>query len=213
MKVSEEKLRNKSYFMALHRQIGEGGAEAMFYDLQVMDLGDWHPREIPDVLLKGEALQEQQMQSLPLLEQWWLGLLHAGVLPSAEPKHPNWARAKNLRADAAEKFPRLRMDLSDKGMTDFLKDKKRTGILCELKQLTAYNVWTFPPLVEARTAWEGLYGPTKWDRVAEEWGASAVVVAAPAPKSPPAALLTVVSAPAEAAKSPVVVPAPWRRRF
>jgi hypothetical protein len=71
---------SKDYFRRLNKEIDEGGAEAMFYDLSRKDLGDWHPRNIPEELLKGEALQKQQGFSLPPIEQWFLLLLHDGVL-------------------------------------------------------------------------------------------------------------------------------------
>src|SRR6516162_1217583 len=47
---------NRAYFRALHDQIHNGGAEAMFHELQRMDLGDWHPREVPNELLTNSAL-------------------------------------------------------------------------------------------------------------------------------------------------------------
>ena len=55
----------------------------MFYDLQRMDLGDWHPRNIPEALLTDPALQKQQSYNLPPLEQWYLTLLHNGRLRHA----------------------------------------------------------------------------------------------------------------------------------
>lgn len=58
--VNDARRGDKSYFRALHRQIIEGGAEAMFHDLREMELGDWHPRDIPEALLCGAALQKQQ---------------------------------------------------------------------------------------------------------------------------------------------------------
>src|SRR6516165_5797313 len=60
LEVSSVRRGDKSYFRALHRQINEGGAEAMFYDLQRMELGDWHPRDIPETLLRNPALLKQQ---------------------------------------------------------------------------------------------------------------------------------------------------------
>lgn len=72
---------DKAYFRALHRQIAEGGAAAMFYDLQRMELDGWHPRDIPEALLCGAALQKQQGFNLPPLEQWYISLLHDGALP------------------------------------------------------------------------------------------------------------------------------------
>ncbi len=82
MSVSTAKQRDHSYFTALHRQIGNGGAEAMFYELGRMDLGGWHPRHIPESLLRGSALQAQQSHTLPAWEQWYLTLLHDGKLPA-----------------------------------------------------------------------------------------------------------------------------------
>src|SRR5262249_6969182 len=42
--VSAVHREDRAYFRALHRQIDAGGAEAMFAELRVMQLGDWHPR-------------------------------------------------------------------------------------------------------------------------------------------------------------------------
>jgi hypothetical protein len=53
LSVSDRRREDREYFRALHRQIKEGGAEAMMWDLQRMDLGDWHPREIPRELAQG----------------------------------------------------------------------------------------------------------------------------------------------------------------
>ena len=52
LSVSDKWRGDKPYFKALYRQIEDGGAAAMFYDLQRMDLGDWHPRDIPEALLR-----------------------------------------------------------------------------------------------------------------------------------------------------------------
>jgi Family of unknown function (DUF5906) len=56
LEVSAVHMQEKAYFGPLHRQIDGDGAAAMFHELQRMELGDWHPREIPEVLLKGKAL-------------------------------------------------------------------------------------------------------------------------------------------------------------
>jgi Mesyanzhinovviridae DNA primase len=36
---------DRAYFKALHNQIADGGAEAMMWDLQRLELDGWHPRE------------------------------------------------------------------------------------------------------------------------------------------------------------------------
>src|ERR1700687_6208609 len=168
--VSDAARGDRAYFKALHDQIDHGGAEAMFHDLQAMDLDGWHPREIPEALLKGSALQKQQGHTLPPLEQWYLGLLHNGVLPGALPTKPNKAPTKTLVEDARAKFPRLRFDLSENGLRDFLIDKERTGVACDKHRTAMFNGWSSPPLAEAREAFDKLYGPIAWDNPeAEEW--------------------------------------------
>ena len=89
--VSVARRGDREYFKALHKQINDGGAEALFYDLRGMDLGDWHPRHIPENLLRGSALQEQQSYNLPAWEQWYLMLLHNGAVPGAPSKRRNVA--------------------------------------------------------------------------------------------------------------------------
>jgi hypothetical protein len=83
LSVSDARMGDRDYFNALHRQIDNGGAEAMMWDLQRLDLDGWHPRVIPKSLLKGSALQEQQIHTLPPLEQWYLSLLEDGRIPGA----------------------------------------------------------------------------------------------------------------------------------
>jgi Family of unknown function (DUF5906) len=121
--VSAVKRGDKAYFRALHREIAEGGAEAMFYDLQRLEIGDWHPRDIPDALLSNPALQRQQGFTLPPLEQWYVMVLHEGVLPGALPNRPNTAFTRSLLDDAKERIPRLRWDLSEVSLRNFLVDE------------------------------------------------------------------------------------------
>jgi Mesyanzhinovviridae DNA primase len=126
--VSTVKRGDRGYFRALYRQIEEGGAEAMFYDLQRMDLESWHPRYIPEALLTNPALQKQQSHNLPPLEQWYVMLLHNGVLPGALSKRPNTAFTTSLVDDAKSKVPRLG-DLSDVALRNFLLDEEALGVV------------------------------------------------------------------------------------
>jgi hypothetical protein len=167
--VSDRRRGDREYFRALHSQIANGGAEAMMWDLQRMELDGWHPREIPESLLKGEALQEQQGHTLPPLEQWYLMLLHEGQIPGALIKRPNTAYTQDLLANARERIPRLRWDLSDVGLRNFLIDPGRIGVVCTKYRNSVGNGWSFPPLSECREAWAKLYGPQPWDDPAKEW--------------------------------------------
>jgi hypothetical protein len=159
LSVSLARRGDRDYFGALHRQINEGGAEAMFYDLRSLDLWDWHPREIPEALLRNPALQKQQGLTLPPMEQWYLTLLHEGKLPLAITGRPNTTYTKNLIEDAVNKVPRLRYDLSDVSLKNFLTDQERLGVTCTKYRSSISNGWSFPTR----------YGPTRWDNEAEEW--------------------------------------------
>jgi hypothetical protein len=160
--VSTAKRGDKAYFRALHQQIEDGGAAAMFYDLRMMDLGDWHPRDIPEALLTNPALQKQQSHTLPPLEQWYVMLLHHGKLPGALANRPSTAFTRSLIDDARAKVPRLR-ELTEVTLRNFLLDEESIGTTCTKYRASMGNGWTFPPLTEAREAWSRRYGPTKWD--------------------------------------------------
>ena len=167
--VSNRARGDKDYFRALHRQMAEGGIEAMFYDLRRMDLGDWHPRDIPDAVLNSSALRGQQSHNLPPLEQWYVMLLHNGVLPAALAKRPSTTYTQALIADAKSKVPRLR-ELTEVQLRNFLIDEESI-LPCEKFRSSIGNGWTFPPLAEAREAWERRYGPVAWDFAeAKHWG-------------------------------------------
>ena len=168
--VSSAKRGDKEYFRALHRQIEKGGAEAMFYELERMNLDGWHPREIPEALLRNPELQKQQSHTLPPLEQWYVMLLHNGVLPGALAGKPNTAYTRSLIEDAKTKVPRLRWDLTEVGLRNFLLDEESIGIVCAKYRSSNNNGWSFPPLSEARAAWSQRYGSVKWDNPdAEDW--------------------------------------------
>jgi Family of unknown function (DUF5906) len=164
--VSGAKRGDKAYFKALHRQIYNGGAEAMFYDLAAMDLGDWHPREIPEALLTNPALQKQQSHTLPPLEQWYVMLLHDGRIPGAFKKGKSDVRSTaytmSLIEDARKKVPRLH-DLTEVALRNFLVNEDQIGAICTKHRGASGNGWTFPPLAEAREAWSRQYGPQQWD--------------------------------------------------
>ena len=167
--VSTKKRGDRAYFAALHRQMSSGGIEAMLYDLRRIDLGDWHPRNIPDAVLTSLALQKQQGHTLPPLEQWYVMLLHNAVLPGALAGRPSTAFTRSLIDDAKAKIPRLR-ELTEVALRNFLLDEGSIGTTCTKYRASIGNGWTFPPLAEAREAWSRRYGPVTWDNAeAIDW--------------------------------------------
>jgi hypothetical protein len=109
-----------------------------------------------------------------------------GVLPMALPGKPNTAYTRNLLDDARDKIRRLKWDLSEVGLRDFLVDEERLGVNCTKYRAANANGWSFPPLAEARAAWCQRYGPTKWDNPVEEWSKpkAAKRVETPSPRLP-----------------------------
>src|SRR5262249_8631 len=149
---SDIRLGKPEYFRALHRQIAEGGAAAMMWDLQRMPLDGWHPREIPESLLRSSALQRQQAHTLPPLEQWYLSLLQDARIPNALIKtnlsrrklsRPNTAYTMHLTADACKRFPRLRFELSDSMLEEFVTDEGWPK--AKKFRDNRRNGWTFEP--------------------------------------------------------------------
>jgi hypothetical protein len=176
--VDNQKQGDKAYFKALHSQIVNGGAEAMFYDLLNRDLQSFHPREIPETLLRNPALQKQQVHTLPPLEQWYFTVLQDGMLPGSSSKKPNTAFTSHLIEQAKERIPRLKWDLSEVQLRNFLVDVESIGIACIKFRSSSANGWSFPPLAECRAAWATRYGSADWD-LSEEWKPSSII-----PKKP-----------------------------
>jgi hypothetical protein len=156
--VSEERMEDFEYFKALRSQIDNGGAAAMLYDLQRMDLGDWHPRQI----YKTAALRQQQELTLQPLDEWMLGLLEQGWLPGTQLDRPHDARPQAL-LDDLHKIPRAR-DLGKMKLADYLKKQW---------QCTTHGGvdrgYYFPPLAEMRSLWDKRFSRREWSAVAD-WG-------------------------------------------
>jgi len=140
----------------------------MFYELLNRDLQGFHPREIPEALLRNPALQKQQVLTLPPLEQWYFTVLQDGRLPGAFPSRPNATFISQQITQAKERVPRLRYELTEVSLRNFLVDEESLGITCTKYRASIGNGWSFPPLKECRQAWSSRYGSSGWDET-EEW--------------------------------------------
>jgi hypothetical protein len=195
--VSPDRLRDREYFIRLRTQINGDGAAAMMHDMLRVPLGDWHPRDIPDALLRSPAMRRQQQHTMKEEEQWYLTLLHDGMLPQSTDKLPRTSGSTPLLGDAWSKFPGLKYQFTAGKLRTFLVESKhRIGICCTKYEGSAWNGWTLPPLADCRTAFEAIYGPQAWDTQAEDWRPAVtpkpaprprvVVCTAPVPEAPPA---------------------------
>jgi hypothetical protein len=175
--VSGEKIDDRAYFSAIAQQMKNGGAEAMFYDLQHTDLTDFEVRDFPQTA----ALQEQQQESAWFAESAMVEMLkygftrdherfgcqpnelsgvcllelarELGFVGSSEEKHPSATRlahfiAKLARTDAAEN------PVSHRKRRD---DGSRP------------TVYELRPLEELRKEFDYLVGPEGWPDSPSEW--------------------------------------------
>jgi hypothetical protein len=159
-RVSDDRLGDRGYFEALHAHIENGGAEAMLYDLQRMDLGKWHPRQVYET----PELMEQKRRSLPPLDEWYVNFLQTGQLPRGPAR--NIALSRDLLDSARAFNPLLRYTANETSVGLFLRKQG-----CTKWSSGALRGWTFRPLAEARADWECRYGQWPWEPL-EEWGAS-----------------------------------------
>ena len=65
----------------------------------------------------------------------------------------------------ASRFPRLRGDLSDNQIEEFMTDASWPK--AHRFRDNRNNGWTFEPLIESRAAWDQRYGPQSWNEMTE----------------------------------------------
>jgi uncharacterized protein DUF5906 len=165
-----------NYYAELFEELKRGGPEAMLNELLTMDLGDWHPRHKPHT----EELTHQRMQSLKSpVEQWIYRALQTGELTTAKSRKVRYVR------DGRSYF----VPTSDLVLEIERETRKARAIsLNEVAGLFRKlgfaqqgwkrpSGWLFPPVEEARKAWEGIYGYWKglWPEATNEKGQPAAV--------------------------------------
>jgi hypothetical protein len=153
--ASEEE--RKEYFGAINRELKEGGAAAMLYDLLRMPLGDWHPREVPTTA----GLMRQKKESLRGNFQWFEALLQAGHLPRNENRPNRISSSYLLRY--VKGFRGLEY-ATEESIATFLYGEM--GFISDLSpQGNRFRAggggprgWEFPPLLDLRERWETKFG-------------------------------------------------------
>jgi 8-oxo-dGTP pyrophosphatase MutT (NUDIX family) len=175
-RVAETYRQDSTWFKPIYQEMKSGGVAAMLYDLLRFNLGDWHPREI----VRTAALAEQQLQSLSALDEWWVEVLHTGVLVGSIPYEPHRAvsnhyeegisesdgygvkrtrirRREGLYNAARASSPRLR-SISDNAIGHYLTNK----VGAERDRPRQRRGWEFPPLATCRDRWAENFPDTEW---------------------------------------------------
>lgn len=77
--VSDARKGDWAYFSALNQQMRSGGGtEALFAYLLARDISNWHPRQIPDNIIKRGL--DLKLMSAPSVVRWWFEALMLGYL-------------------------------------------------------------------------------------------------------------------------------------
>jgi hypothetical protein len=141
----------------------------MLYDMLQMDLGDWHPREVPTTA----GLMRQKKESLRGNYQWFEALLQSGQLP-ANAGRPNRIFTEDL-ITYVKTFRGLEY-ATDESIASFLYGEM--GFVAELApqgnrfraQKGGARGWEFPPLLDLRSRWETkFHGHWPWHEDLDKW--------------------------------------------
>ena len=164
--VSSARAQDFGYFAALHRELDNGGREAMLHDLLALDLSGWHPR----MIVKTSALTAQKWRSLSGLDAWFGDILCEGLLPrlSSDGKIPPAVASSRALLESAIEYARRRGDratITSNQLAEFFRSMgahKAPG--------TAVKRWAFPTLARVREIWDASKAgppPGGWD--AGDW--------------------------------------------
>lgn len=133
------------YFNKIWKELDSAGLSAILYDLQHMQLGEWHPRhDVPET----EELRRQIAMSLPKLKYAFLSMIEDGVFPGALDGQGRYIISnKNLTGYFHS------MDPANKSITT-----KQVAKLCSDLGITTdrdkhSRFYVFPQLGELRKAW------------------------------------------------------------
>jgi hypothetical protein len=176
--VSKAHQQDPAWFEPIYEEMRSGGLEAMLYDLLRRDLGDWRPRQI----VRTAALGRQQDESLCPLDQWWLELLHTGVLAGVrDPAKANESVSNRYEVDVVafkdnwgvEHFRQVwREGLYDQArrVSPKLRNTDATALGrylrdrgCAKAWVKRERGWRFPPLSQCRDQWVERFPHTVWD--------------------------------------------------
>lgn len=151
--VSDEVSRDKNWFGPLIDEMENGGAEAMLYFLQNLDIGDWHPR---DSIPANRELNDQRIHSLHGFDDVWFNWLYSGETTVGNSEE---VRIRIATADFADTVHKANL----KAAGDYLK-----AMGCKHDRNTRPTTWIVPPLPEARQIWDTKRFAVDWDQ-SEHW--------------------------------------------
>jgi len=159
--VASHKANDLSYFSSIRQQFGPNlddpkALGAMLYDLQRVELGTWHPRQI----IKTDALREQKIHSLNPLDEWFEDFLQSGILQGLS---DNTISAAAILGHARDTVPKLK-DVSAQRFGRYLRKAGALGV-----HTRHGTVWRMPDLGVLRDKWSENFGGWSWRNDLREW--------------------------------------------
>jgi hypothetical protein len=153
----------KAYFDPLRYEINNGGIEAMLYDLQRVNLGNWHPTRI----LHNAALASQKEASMDDKEQWLGDMIEEGTIPATHNKYKeHYAVDYVTLIDKVNEYnPKRRFNITKNELSSFLKGYGFVKCRSIDRKTRGYQ---FPELKILRETWSKRFGAT-YDDEQEEW--------------------------------------------
>ncbi len=186
--VSDEVKQDHNYFIAIKAQMERkdekgknAGYRALLNHLRTMDLTNFEVRKVPNT----EALREQKLLSLSVVEEWWYQKLLTGCTLSSGEEWQTELPVEHMVTDYIKEVKRF--NITKRGnatsMGRFLKQvcpdietsSRKTGYEIQdpdghwTRHVHRRARWyTLPTLKKARSMWEEKYGKTDWDSVIED---------------------------------------------
>jgi hypothetical protein len=166
--VSDAQMQNAEYFDAVVKQMGAGGREALLHELLREDLSGFNVRAVPQTA----ALAEQKAFSRRGVDLLIEVIASSGVLPNADPAHPNVAITSG--ESEGRGFYRaartLAPDLKHRGSIVIARELTKVWRCAPWKDRSRRGI-EFPPLGDLRALFDERHGEQDWPDM-DEWASS-----------------------------------------
>lgn len=169
--------QNNPYFAAIADQLDSGGREALLHLLMKYDLSEYNVRAVP----RTEALREQKLLSLNVLEEWWFQKLDEGCTLREGEEWLTEVPTHQLVDDYVEHARRFNVSRrgNQTALGKFLQrvcpqlstHRRRVEVETlsaegwSTKKMRYVRFYQLPELEEARARWVKLYGEEEWETV------------------------------------------------
>ena len=160
LRTGDTHREDTSYFEALHKQLENGGYEALLHHLlKEVDLSKFNPKKVLDT----EELHEQKAFSLHGIESVWFECLQRGCLPGKVnenntavlrgPDLVDWATKKHQRGwdNPRTEHVGYLFGINPRGKKKGMEFRKFEDK--DIFDKGRVRVWEIPRLTEAREAW------------------------------------------------------------